>query len=159
MYDLALLALLSLLLLGHSSQDLSLRQLQLSPLLPKTMSPDLLSNTTKCPLESGRRFKAGLVEYLNVYGNGSIVCKHLSAKLQLYEFSSVRGAPVASVPALPHSTSFETRFGWPRLQHALSHVLHTGSTPSYIVQIPRSFTWSDRSLRATIRLERPVTHD
>ncbi len=115
----------------------------MSPMLP-LLKED--ANTIVGKLGSGSRFKYDLQAYLTAYGSKT---KALRDHLVSYDFSSVRGALIASVPS--HMKDHPTRkdnkalwdqklWGYPSLFRALNCIVpspqqHTASPPHVACQI------------------------
>jgi tyrosyl-DNA phosphodiesterase 1 len=96
--------------------------------LPKSCQPDdgLLGK-----IGSGERFKYDLLSYLREYNKP---CRDLVKELQEYNFSSVRGALVASVPCRIENAVESTRgqhlWGYPQLREVLNHIHQTRNRPT-----------------------------
>lgn len=93
-----------------------------SPLMPLQTFPSTLQDTLgPFPIGGGYRFKRDILRYLNSYGQRRT--GPLTAELKRYQFSSVRGALVASVPGKQNlkdtDPDQETLWGWPGLKHVL----------------------------------------
>lgn len=107
-----------------------------TPLLPFEKT-ELSSTHPVQPVGSGRRFKHDLLAYFRGYSrNGTATLSDLISQLQNYDFSTVRGALVGSLPGLQMPGQFEPdeqdrigRWGLPALKHILSTV-PTSSTSS-----------------------------
>ena len=105
-----------------------------SPILP-FLSPSA-SPPAEMPAEigSGARFKTDLMEYLSAYG---AKLRTLTVQLVNYDFSKIRGALVASVPARQNIRSIETHtkklWGWPGLRNILRRVPADSCKTPYIV--------------------------
>ena len=109
----------------------------LLPSLPKPTPPASSPNTTDqdaaCSFGSGRRFKHDLIAYLKAYGTR---LESLHTKLQAYDFASVRGALVASVPSRtrPSRTGREQPlWGLPSLQRILRTVSTDSTRRAHVV--------------------------
>lgn len=107
-----------------------------TPLLP--LQKDALSSSDLIPpLGSGPRFKHDLLAYFRGYSrNGTATLPDLISQLQDYDFSTVRGALIGSLPGLQMPGQFEPetedrigRWGLPALKHILG-VIPTNPTPS-----------------------------
>ncbi|EXV01833.1 tyrosyl-DNA phosphodiesterase family protein [Metarhizium robertsii] len=75
------------------------------------------------PIGSGERFKADLLNYLKSYDSRKLTCRTLIDRLVQYDFSSVKGALIASVPGKHdiHDLS-GTAYGWSGVKRYLSSV-------------------------------------
>ena len=113
-----------------------------SPLLPMmTASPVDREDSTRLPqIGTGRRFKHDLLSYLRAYGQAKT--GSLASQLKQYDFSSVRGALVASTPSklnlLSSDPETETLWGWPGLKNILKNVPFQTSktqTPNVVIQV------------------------
>ncbi|KAI1498689.1 phospholipase D/nuclease [Biscogniauxia marginata] len=87
----------------------------------------------------GSKFKFDLLNYLRSYNARWNVCRPLVYHLAEYDFSSVRGSLIASVPGrryLNTSDEIYTRWGWPGLEQTLRSVPgHTTETTEVVIQI------------------------
>lgn len=82
-------------------------------------------------LGSSRRFKHDLLQYLKAYKKPT---QALVKQLQGHDFSSVRGALIASIPSRmdqnqKSSTIDESLYGYPRLREVISHIQRTATVP------------------------------
>ncbi|RDL33616.1 Uncharacterized protein BP5553_07984 [Venustampulla echinocandica] len=123
------------------------------PELPSNAPPESVSSE----MGSGCKFKTDLLNYLKAYDGRRTICKPLIQQLSKYDFSTVRAALVASVPARQGiETDSETTWGWPGLRTALSSVPVKGNEPEIVVQISSIGTlgptdkWLDNILFATL---------
>ncbi|KAI0022332.1 phospholipase D/nuclease [Xylariomycetidae sp. FL0641] len=104
-----------------------------SPLLP-LLNQDSHVSSLNAKFGSGARFKADLLRYLRAYNTRQNVCTPLVTELMKYDFSSVRGALIASVPG-KHDVEQPPElpcWGWPGLKRTIQSV-PTRSGPSDIV--------------------------
>jgi tyrosyl-DNA phosphodiesterase-1 len=104
------------------------------PMTPKTAQKDTLLNSSQ--IGTGERFKTDLFRYLAAYESRT---SSLISQLDLYDFSSIRAAFLASVPGpvkLSASKPKErTSFGWLGLREILKVVPCSQSTGTIVVQI------------------------
>ncbi|KAI0204875.1 tyrosyl-DNA phosphodiesterase [Astrocystis sublimbata] len=106
------------------------------PLLPKLQEPIEGLGTYGAP-GSGTRFKFDLLSYLRAYNKGRNVCVSLVEQLTMYNFSTIRGALIASVPGR-HNVEHEpetTRWGWQALKEALKTVPTQAGTSEIVLQV------------------------
>ncbi|KAK3502792.1 tyrosyl-DNA phosphodiesterase I [Neurospora crassa] len=95
----------------------------ISPRLP-LLKPDAQQNTSSTrsppPAGSGEKFKIDFLNYLRSY---RAACNPLIDQLAKYDFSSIRGSLIASVPGR-HSLvdDFPTRWGWAAMKETLKSV-------------------------------------
>ena len=124
------LAQLVLLTANFIERDWSMSQaIWRTPPLP--LSQHQCSSTPALPpLGSGPRFKHDLLAYLRGYGPSKL--QDLIKSLQPYDFTTVRGALIASVPGRQMLQSLdpqaETLWGWPGLKNILSRIPSSAST-------------------------------
>lgn len=137
-----------------------------SGLLPKA---DKKNEDTLGTIGSGERFKYDLLAYLREYKNP---CQALVKQLQEYDFTSVRGALVASVPSKIansqlQSTKDQHLWGYPQLREVLSQIqpashdsskeqnqkLHLVAQVSSIASLPNG--WLD-NLRTVASITAPT---
>lgn len=93
-----------------------------SPRLPR-LAEGSKSGRTQGSLGSGIRFKVDLLRYLRYYEERRT--GRLTTQLMHYDFSPVRAALIASVPArvsVQPENEHETSFGWPGLRQILSQI-------------------------------------
>lgn len=95
----------------------------ISPRLPLLKPDTQQSNSsarTPPPAGSGEKFKIDFLNYLRSY---KTACKPLVDQLAKYDFSSIRGSLIASVPGR-HSLvdDFPTRWGWAAMKETLKSV-------------------------------------
>ena len=100
-------------------------------------SPDLGDSHA---LGSGKRFKHDLLLYLKAYSDKSSRLKlpDLTKQIEMYDFGSVRGALVASVPRkipLHAIRSDRPLWGWPSLQNVLRSIPMRGANPDEFAHI------------------------
>jgi tyrosyl-DNA phosphodiesterase-1 len=105
-----------------------------SPFLPYLASKDKQSPSQGLDVDpdpavgSGEKFKIDLLGYLKAYDKPRIVCRPLVDRLGRYDFSTVRGALIGSVPGRHKFGDAQdpripqTIFGWAALKEALRHV-------------------------------------
>ena len=125
-----------------------------SPLLPSLNAQD--DNDMAIPsnlpaLGSGKRFKHDLLAYIRSYGSR---LSDLTAQIQRYDFSSVKGALVASVPGKQNLRSIdqgrENLWGLPALKRALSQVPSPGNgTPHIVTQVSSVASIGEKWLKDT----------
>lgn len=113
------------------------------PLLPEGRPP-VVSNA---PLGSGARFKNDFLAYIGFYEKSRTGL--LSAQLEAYDFSSIKGALVASTPCKQRSRTEPTfnamRYGWLGLQDVLRKIpmsTNTGERPVIVAQVSSIATLS-----------------
>jgi len=125
----------------------------LSPILPKIQSHQRAAEAD-IVIGSGARFKFDLLSYLCAYNKVRNVCSTLVKELENYDFSSIRGALIASVPG-KHDVEQEpgvTRWGWQGLKETLSSVPVQAGKSDIVVQISSiatlgaNDTWLQRTL-------------
>lgn len=116
----------------------------ISPRLP-LLKPDTQQSTSSTrappPAGSGEKFKIDFLNYLRSY---RAACKPLVDQLSKYDFSSIRGSLIASVPGR-HSIvdDFPTRWGWAAMKETLKSVpvrqadpdRNDGEKPEIVIQI------------------------
>ncbi|OTB06525.1 hypothetical protein M426DRAFT_9657 [Hypoxylon sp. CI-4A] len=105
-----------------------------SPHLP-LLKPTQASPDTDMSIGGGARFKIDLLSYLQAYNTKRDVCKTMVGELEKYNFSSVRGALVASVPGR-HDLKDDPdkiQWGWAGLKSALRSVPVQGDRKSEVV--------------------------
>ncbi len=125
-----------------------------SPLLPLSAATHD-SVEADAAIGSGARFKADILSYLRAYNTRRDVCRSLVDRLKKYDFSSIRGALVASVPG-KHDVNDEpavTRWGWAALRHVLGAVpVQAGGDAEIVVQVSSIATLgaNDTWLRRTL---------
>ena len=107
-----------------------------SPLLP-IMPPGIPRLSGDPSMGSGHRFKIDFLNYLRAYDKKQRICKPLIEQLTKFDFSSIRGALVGSVPGrYSQAPNGDTKWGWPALRHVLNSVpVQQGGQPEVIVQI------------------------
>lgn len=88
------------------------------------------------PLGSGERFKIDLMRYLSCYNKIGPMCKPLIDHIDAFDFSSIRGAFIASTPGRHSITDKSAIWGWNALQKCLKVVDCCSEDKSHIaVQI------------------------
>ncbi|TLD16206.1 uncharacterized protein PgNI_01686 [Pyricularia grisea] len=127
----------------------------LSPRLPLLQSQDPANG---CEYESltegtGVKFKVDLLNYLKAYDDKRVVCRDLVTNLEKYDFSSIRGTLIASVPGRHDFTDLSTSaWGWAAIRRALRSVpLQVGKSEvvvqvSSIATLGPTDTWLQRTL-------------
>lgn len=103
-----------------------------SPLLPRLTSSD---GDSVGPYGSGSRFKLDFMAYLNAYGSKT---KTLRDQLVLFDFNTIKGALVSSVPSRIKDKDIEGRetiWGYPSLCRVLSKIKQTATSkrPPHLV--------------------------
>ncbi|KAK1778569.1 tyrosyl-DNA phosphodiesterase-domain-containing protein [Copromyces sp. CBS 386.78] len=112
------------------------------PLLKPETQHSTSSTRSSRPAGSGEKFKIDLLNYLRSY---RAACKPLVDQLSEYDFSSIRGSLIASVPGR-HSLvdDFPTRWGWAAVKETLKSVpvrqtteqgSNDGEKPEVVIQI------------------------
>lgn len=134
-----------------------------TPLLPLQKDP-ASPNYPIPPLGSGARFKNDLLAYFHGYNrNGKAILRDLVSQLQDYNFSTVRGALIGSIPGIQKPGRFGAedrdrvgRWGLPALKHILGCIptkaaLH-GSTPQpqVVVQVSSVASVGEKWLLSTL---------
>ena len=130
----------------------------------KTPDPDDIG-----VLGSGHRFKHDLLTYLEAYKKPT---QALVKQLQDYDFTSVRGALVASIPSKIDqnqklSTLDEPLYGYPRLREVIAHIRRTATTaldasspPHLVAQVSSIATlptgWLDNLFSCTVPTTAPA---
>ncbi len=84
---------------------------------------------------SGQKFKLDLLNYLRAYDAKRVTCEPLVNKLVKFDFSSVRGALIASVPGRHVLDDFPTRWGWAAMKQNLREVPTQGGKAEIVVQV------------------------
>ncbi|OTA59236.1 tyrosyl-DNA phosphodiesterase [Hypoxylon sp. EC38] len=87
---------------------------------------------------SGPRFKADLLNYLRGYNTKRQICRSMVEELKKYDFSTVRGALIASVPGkydVNEDNPSKTLWGWAAIKHALRYVPVQAGKSEVVVQI------------------------
>lgn len=106
-----------------------------SPMLP-LLSPGAPKLDPQ--IGNGAKFKIDFLNYLGSYDKNRPTCKDIIAKITNYDFSSIRGSLIASVPGrykAPASVS-RTSYGWLALQQSLAAIPVTSpSSPSSQIAI------------------------
>ena len=120
----------------HTANMLSKDWINMTQAVWKTGALSKTSNASDGELGaigSGERFKYDLLEYLRVYKKST---QDLVNRLRDYDFSGVRGALVASVPAkidntLKVSTAKTHLWGYPQLREVIRHASTVRRTASH----------------------------
>ncbi|SPN99614.1 related to TDP1 Tyr-DNA phosphodiesterase [Cephalotrichum gorgonifer] len=105
-----------------------------SPLLPLLKSSATKDSGQTYPLGSGERFKEDLLNYLRAYDEKRVTCRALTQELSRYDFSSVKGALIASVPGR-HRPNSSRPWGWVALKEALGGIPTQDEKAEVVVQI------------------------
>jgi len=120
-----------------------------SPMLPRLPSSDTddKSTSSDAPIGSGARFKQDFLAYIDYYEKPRT--GPLTSQLRLYDFSSIKGALIASTPRKQRNranpTANTTRYGWPGLQDIMRKiptVPTTGERPVIVAQVSSIATLS-----------------
>lgn len=132
----------------------------LSPLLSLQASNISKLNSGSPPaIGTGARFKQDLMAYLRHYGNRT---SSLTSQLERYDFTSVRAALIAHVPARFDGKETEPTaqlWGWPALKRALVSVTRCDTaaaeptdveTPHVVCQVSSIASLSDKWFRETL---------
>ncbi|KAI0393493.1 tyrosyl-DNA phosphodiesterase [Xylariaceae sp. FL0594] len=124
-----------------------------SPILPKLQSRQRVPQVDM-KIGRGDRFKFDLLNYLRAYNKVRGVCTPLVRELEKYDFSSIRGALIASVPGkhpVDHGPG-ATRWGWQALKETLREVPAQAGKSDIVMQISSiatlgaNDTWLQRML-------------
>lgn len=102
---------------------------------------------------SGEKFKADLLTYLRAYDRRRITCKPITDALAKYNFSSVKGTLIASVPGRHNIRDDESpRWGWVAMKQALRAIPVQEGKAEIVVQISSIATLgpTDNWLRNTL---------
>lgn len=128
-----------------------------SPLLPLvTTTPAEGQQATAEDLKpgSGERFKVDFLNYLASYNKRRPTCRSIAEELQKYDFSSIRGCLIASVPGRHniHDRDSPTRWGWAAVKEALKSVPLRPGKSEIAIQISSIATLgpTDKWLRNTL---------
>lgn len=105
-----------------------------SPMLPLLNPSQPPPPNPNPPIGSGEKFKIDLLNYLHAYDpQRRRICKPIADKLARYDFSTVKGALIASVPGrFRTDASAPTRFGWPAIKETLKSVPVSSSSKADI---------------------------
>ncbi len=125
-----------------------------SPLLPLLDAGNLSQDEPDdFPVGSGRRFQRDLLSYLQAYDDKRVVCRPIMEELVKYDFSTIRGSLIASVPGRHNANDLsETQWGWSAMKHALKSVpVQQQGKPEVVIQISSIATLgpTDSWLRTT----------
>ncbi|KAK4197276.1 putative tyrosyl-DNA phosphodiesterase [Triangularia verruculosa] len=109
-----------------------------SPRLP-LLKPGQGQEEGQPRIGNGAKFKMDFVNYLRAYDTKRSTCKDIITKIVRYDFSSIKGALISSVPGrhtVTQSVS-STDFGWAAMKSALTAVPlnNNGSKPEIAIQI------------------------
>lgn len=132
-----------------------------SPLMPKLNTASSRPKDHNNRFGSGEKFKIDLLDYLGAYNARWDTCKALVRELELYEFSAVRAALIASVPGR-HPVNDETRtaWGWAALKSALGCIGCDDDESEVVVQVSSIATlgakddWLQRTLFDSLAVSR-----
>ncbi|CAL3965283.1 unnamed protein product [Diplocarpon coronariae] len=123
----------------------------ISPVLPQIPADSPPVTQDPGPVGSGSRFKLDFLSYLKAYDTKRIICKPLIEKLVKYDFSTIRGALVASVPGKQKTESAsKTLWGWAGLKNALRAVPSQSKQADIVIQISSIATLSEKWLDKTL---------
>ncbi|KAK3905554.1 putative tyrosyl-DNA phosphodiesterase [Staphylotrichum tortipilum] len=104
-----------------------------SPRLP-LMRPTETASEEEPRIGSGAKFKIDFLNYLRAYGERT--CKPIIDQLATYDFSSIRGSLIGSVPGRHNlNGTSPTRWGWAAMQQALQAVPLSPGRATIAVQI------------------------
>ncbi|KAK4142415.1 tyrosyl-DNA phosphodiesterase I [Dichotomopilus funicola] len=113
---------------------------------------------------SGARFKVDFLNYLRAYDKRKPTCKPLIEQLMKYDFSSIRGSLIGSVPGRHKlNDPSPTRWGWAAMQQALKAVPVSKEKSDIAIQISSiatlgpTDTWLKDTLFRALRGERSTT--
>ncbi|KAH8884768.1 phospholipase D/nuclease [Thozetella sp. PMI_491] len=106
------------------------------------------------PVGSGLRFKVDLLNYLRAYNDKRLVCTSIIETLARYDFESIKGALIASVPGRHDAEdSSETHWGWSAMKNTLRAVpTSQQGEAAVVVQVSSIATLgpTDKWLRETL---------
>lgn len=129
-----------------------------SPSLPLQGTSDKNPEPAEAPIGSGARFKVDFLNYLRAYDKRKPTCKLLIDQLIKYDFSSIRGSLIGSVPGRHKlNDPLPTRWGWAAMQQALKAVpVSTGKSDitiqiSSIATLGPTDTWLKDTLFRALR--------
>lgn len=113
---------------------------------------------------NGERFGADLLNYLRAYDSRRITCGPLVDKLSQYDFSSVKGALIASVPGKHdiHDLS-DTAYGWSAARRYLSSVPCKEGNAEIVTQVSSiatlgaKDTWLQKTLFDALAISKKKT--
>lgn len=120
-----------------------------SPLLPVAKEAEVGEVR---PKEVGQRFKFDILSYLRSYGKK---LRELISQLELYDFSAIRAALIASTPCRQHvntNSDRETLWGWLGAANILRHIpikdtqAHIIAQVSSIASLGADDTWLRKTL-------------
>ncbi|KAH8911487.1 tyrosyl-DNA phosphodiesterase [Coniochaeta sp. PMI_546] len=108
-----------------------------SPLLPLLPGDTSNRGNSVAPVGSGLKFKADLLNYLGVYESRKRrLCQPIIDALSRHDFSTVKGALIASVPGRHNIwDDSPTRWGWKALKDSLRSVPVQDGASEIVVQI------------------------
>lgn len=108
----------------------------LSPRLPIIKETQQAVDPTEVRIGGGAKFKVDFLNYLRSYDRGRGTCKRIVEQLLKYDFSTIRGSLIASVPGR-HKLSLDTptRWGWPAMEEALQAVPVSHAKSEIAIQI------------------------
>ncbi|KAL2135750.1 hypothetical protein VTI74DRAFT_7120 [Chaetomium olivicolor] len=108
----------------------------LSPRLPLMKPSQQDSGQEEAKTGSGAKFKIDFLNYLRSYDTRRTTCKPIIEHLSKYDFSSIRGCLIASIPGRHKlNDSSPTRWGWAAMEQALKAVPITPSKSEIAIQI------------------------
>lgn len=128
----------------------------LSPLLPMHAHAVRKGIGDSHPaIGSGARFKQDFMAYLKHYGNRTT---SLVSQLDKYDFSAIRAALIAHVPAKMDGKELEADaqlWGWPALKRALSNIqpstsIRQKAVPHIVCQVSSIATLTEKWIRETL---------
>lgn len=117
-----------------------------SPLLPRLATPaqqatadDSLKDPEALQPGSGQKFKLDFLNYLFSYDTRRPTCRSIAEELNKYDFSSIRGSLIASVPGrhnIREDHPAKTRWGWAAMKQTLKSVsVLPGNSAEIAIQI------------------------
>lgn len=127
----------------------------ISPLLPKLNADNIKEfSPEEMPRGSGERFRFDLLNYLRSYDKMRPTCTSLVNNLKGYDFSSIRGSLVGSVPGVhnKHEEPNDSHWGWDGLSKCLGRVPCRPGESEVVIQISSIATLggNDGWLRGTL---------
>ncbi|KAJ4294817.1 hypothetical protein N0V88_005051 [Collariella sp. IMI 366227] len=135
----------------------------LSPRLP-LMKSSQQDRGQEAKIGSGAKFKIDFLNYLRAYDVRRTICRPIINQLTKYDFSSIRGSLIASVPGRhKFNNSTTTQWGWAALEQALQAVPITPSKSSIAIQISSIATlgptdsWLKNTLFRSLSGGKPTT--
>lgn len=132
----------------------------LSPLLPTQKNHGLKGTSSILPAPgTGARFKQDFMAYLRYYGNRTT---NLVSQLEQYDFTAIRAALIAHVPAKFDGKETEPKaqlWGWPALKRALGSIPSrtsaeenptTQTSPHIVCQVSSIASLDEKWIRETL---------